>query len=128
MSSLVELKIDDTGAAEPERRWFSSTEMDLIVWYENEEIQRFELCYDKGVSEHVLIWNAEGGFEHLAVDDGEHVTALDYKESPIYVANGHIDIRHIHDQFAGSGGNLPNGLFAFIERKLMEHPANEYRA
>ena len=126
--TLIELEAAVSGAEKPHRRWFSSNEIDLIAWYENEGLARFELCYDKGISEHVLIWSSKSGFEHLAVDDGEKVEALDYKESPIYVADGHIDIKHIRDQFVGSAGNLPRDLFEFVEQKLSEFAANRPHA
>ena len=30
--------------------------MDLIVWYDDDSIARFELYYDKNTKEHVIIW------------------------------------------------------------------------
>ncbi|MFW5812247.1 MAG: hypothetical protein ACOCWS_04610, partial [Alkalispirochaetaceae bacterium] len=49
------------------RRWFTDEEMDLIVWYDGEDqeqIEGFQLCYDKEVLERALTWRPEAGFTH----------------------------------------------------------------
>ena len=127
MNRLVELGDADQAGREPGRRWFSSDEMDLIAWYTGGTVNRFELCYDKSTSEHVLIWDAGSGFEHLAVDDGERVSGLDYKETPIYVQDGHVDIEHIRNRFADSCSALPGDLYHIIGKKLLEFPCEDAR-
>jgi hypothetical protein len=56
------------------RRWFRSINMDLYVWYpqQNEkDILGFQLCYKLGNEEKALTWKKELGFIHNTVDDGE---------------------------------------------------------
>lgn len=97
-------------AGEPQRRWFSSNEMDLIVWLdEQQQLIGFELCYDKLHSEHALVWNAEQGLRHMAVDDGEG-RAGKYKASPILISNGLIDWPRLLPVLHRSLGTLPNSI------------------
>lgn len=57
---------------EPHRRWFTSTNIDLIVWFStNNAPTHFELCYDKQASEKALSWG-RFGFAHTAIDDGDN--------------------------------------------------------
>jgi hypothetical protein len=49
------------------RRWFRSINMDLYVWYpqQNEkDILGFQLCYKLGNEEKALTWKKELGFIH----------------------------------------------------------------
>ena len=50
LNALIELKGVQQIADERRRRWFSSTDMDRIVWYdEDDSIAGFELYYDKNI-------------------------------------------------------------------------------
>jgi hypothetical protein len=123
MSALTELKSVKQIAGEPRRQWFSSSDMDLIVWYDNgDSPMGFELYYDKNISEHVFIWRTHGGFNHMAVDDGEQKSVLEYKEAPILVPDNKTDPNRIKKLFEESCENLPGTLIAFVERKIMQHP------
>ena len=123
MHALVELKDSQRITDDRRRRWFSSTDVDLIVWYdEGESLVGFELYYDKNVREHVFIWRAESGFTHLAVDDGEQKPVLEYKEAPLLIPDGHADPNRIRKLFEGSCGNLPVELVTLVRRKLAQHP------
>lgn len=122
MSALIELQGTRQIADELRRRWFSSTDLDLIVWYdESDLISRFELYYDKNVQEHVLIWRAEGGFAHLAVDDGEQKPVLFYKETPILIPDGHVDPSRIMSLFEKSCQNLPAEVITLVRQKLVQY-------
>ena len=108
MNALLELKGIQQTANERRRRWFSSSDMDLIVWYnEGGSIAGFELYYDKNIREHVFIWRVESGLSHSAVDDGEQKPVLNYKEAPILIPDGHIDSNRIKNLFEGSCEKLP---------------------
>ncbi len=121
--ALVELKDSQRITDDRRRRWFSSTDVDLIVWYdEGESLVGFELYYDKNVREHVFIWRADSGFAHLAVDDGEQKPVLEYKEAPLLIPDGHVDPNRIRKLFEGSCGNLPVELVTLVRRKLAQHP------
>ena len=123
MNTLIETKNVQQTSAEHRRRWFSSADIDLIVWYDEEDsLIGFELYYDKNISEHVFIWRADGGFDHLAVDDGEQKSVLNYKEAPILIPDGHIDPNRIRTLFERSCENLPAEVVTLVRRKLVQHP------
>lgn len=123
MSTLIELSSTQQIPGERRRRWFSSTEIDLIVWYDKDEsIAEFELYYDKNIREHVFIWRADRGFSHLAVDDGEQKSALNYKQAPILIPDGHIELNRIRELFEGSCESLPTEISTLVRQKLEQHP------
>jgi len=97
--------------------------MDLIVWYdEGDSIAGFEFYYDKNIQEHVFIWQADSGFTHLAVDDGEQKPVLNFKETPILIPDGHIDPNRIRSLFEESCKLLPTEVVALVRQKLVQHP------
>ena len=117
MTRLVELNRDQTIAEN--RRWFSSNEMDVIIWIdENRSIKAFELYYDKNVNEHVLVWRDGSGFSHLAVDDGEQKPVLSYKETPILIPDGVFEADRIMRLFETTREDLPAELFKFVHHEL----------
>ena len=117
MTRLVELNRDQTIAEN--RRWFSSNEMDVIIWIdENRSIKAFELYYDKNVNEHVLVWRDGSGFSHLAVDDGEQKPVLNYKETPILIPDGVFEADRIMRLFETTREDLPAELFKFVHHEL----------
>ena len=129
MTALTEIKNVQQIAGESRRRWFSSADIDLIVWYEDGgSLIGFQLCYDKNTVEHAFYWRPDSGYGHMAVDDGEQNSVLNYKETPILVADGQIDANRIHNLFAGSCENLPTAVIDFVERKIMQHPNYVHRA
>ena len=104
------------------RRWFSSSEMDLIVWYgEGGSVAAFELYYDKNRAEHVLIWRAGHGFSHLAVDDGEQNPVFEYKEAPILIPDGEFDLGRIRERFEESSEKLPADIAGLVSGKLRQY-------
>jgi hypothetical protein len=106
-----------------QRRWFSSPEMDLILWYDdNKAVAGFELYYDKSLREHVFIWKAESGTTHLAVDDGEQKPVFEYKEAPILIPDGHVDPNRIWKLFEASSENVPHEIVTLVRQKLRQHP------
>lgn len=117
MIRLVELKGEQSIAEN--RRWFSSSDMDVIIWTdEDRSITAFELYYDKNVNEHVLVWRKGIGFSHLAVDDGEQKPVLNYKETPILVPDGRFDPDRIKRLFERVFGQLPAELSKFVRHEL----------
>jgi hypothetical protein len=117
VTRLVELSRDQTIAEN--RRWFSSNDMDLIIWIdENRSIRAFELYYDKNVNEHVLVWRDRSGFSHLAVDDGEQKPVFNYKETPILIPDGVFEADRIMRLFETTREDLPAELFKFVHHEL----------
>jgi hypothetical protein len=123
LKRLIELKEIQQSADNRRRRWFSSSEMDQIVWYdEGDSIAGFELYYDKNIREHVFIWQAERGFSHLAVDDGEQKPVLEYKEASILVPDGQVDPNRIRSLLDTSIEDLPAKVARLVREKLEEYP------
>lgn len=117
MSRLIELKSDQSLVGN--RRWFSSPEIDLIMWTDRiDSIVAFEFYYDKNIDEHVLLWRERSGFTHLAVDDGEQKPTLEYKRTPILVSDGNFDPDRIRSLFEGLCENLPADVAAGVRLRL----------
>ncbi|MBI1891742.1 MAG: hypothetical protein HYS18_13925 [Burkholderiales bacterium] len=104
---------------EPQRRWFTSNSMDLVVWCgDNGGPTGFQLCYDKGKFERALSWSQSGGYSHMAVDDGESGAALRYKSSPILIADGELNKMRLIRLFVANSAHLPQEIAAFVCEKL----------
>ena len=102
------------------RRWFSSREEDLIVWYSADgKIFGFQLCYDRQGRERALTWNSEHGFAHNLIDDGEAV-GMAHKQSPILVADGLFDAAAISGLFGEICQRVPPDIAEFVSKKLAE--------
>ncbi len=113
---------------EARRRWFCSSDFDLIVWYLDEtHISGFELSYDKQRGEHALVWHQKSGFRHMAVDDGEQAPGK-HKATPILQHNSGCDVRRIHRAIAAERDALPPEISGLLLQKLMEHPDYEVEA
>jgi hypothetical protein len=117
VTRLVELKRDQSIAEN--RRWFSSSDMDVIIWLdESRSITAFELYYDKNVNEHVLVWRNGFGFSHLAVDDGEQKPVHNYKEAPILIPDGVFEADRVRRMFETTREDLPAELFKIVYHEL----------
>ncbi len=105
------------------RRWFSSADFDLIVWYDLDgDIFGFELCYDKLRRERSVVWRPGAGFEYMIVDDGEQRPGK-HKASPVLVPDGPFDARRIHAALAMECVSLPEEISTYVLRTLERHPS-----
>jgi hypothetical protein len=105
---------------EPRRRWFTSPNIDLFIWVNDQDAPTgFQLCYDKQHREHALTWTEGSGFSHMAIDGGESRPAR-YKGAPILVANGEIDAREILEGFLSEAKSLPVEFVQMVETKVRE--------
>jgi hypothetical protein len=119
MNELVEIIHVRQVPGDPRRRWFSSDDMDLIVWYDDSDAPiGFQLCYDKLRSERALRWEPEFGYRHTAIDNGESNISPRYKATPILVADGHFDARRVADIFTASSRHIPPDIAQFVSLKL----------
>ena len=99
---------------EPRRRWFSSSSLDLFIWYDDDDsIIQFQLCYDKGPAEKALTWHHERGIMHHAVDDGENRT-FRMKGSPIMINDDEFDTEDILSKFRELAGDIEYATVNFI--------------
>lgn len=108
---------------ESKRRWFSSEEFDLIVWIAADGTPSgFELCYDKARQEKSIRWTSDGGFHHMAIDDGEQRPGK-YKSSPVLTADGAFDAHRVHGRLTTLRHYLPAEVAGFVFDALESHPA-----
>jgi len=103
---------------EPARRWFSSKELDLIVWLSPTGSPiGFQFCYDKGKSEHAVTWTKSGSLTHSQVDSGE-VDPLQPKATPILQPDGSFNAPLLIQRLRAARGTLPDELLALVVSKL----------
>jgi hypothetical protein len=115
---LREIKPSRQIPGEPRRRWFTSSNIDLIVWLDDAESPTgFQLCYDKEHHEHALTWTRRAGYSHMAVDPGEPRPAR-HKATPILVADGNFDAKRILEEFRREARSLPPELAQLVEQRL----------
>lgn len=115
---LRELKHTRQIAGESKRRWFTSDDMDLIVWFdEQEQPLNFELCYNKLTREKALRWSAASGFTHWLVDSGENLPGR-HKASPVYFAADTLGTSTLKAQFMHEGAHLPPVVRDFVLKTL----------
>lgn len=104
------------------RRWFTSEDMDLIIWLNNDQsFAGFELCYNKRHKEHSLTFKAGRGYNHMKVDDGEQRPGR-HKGTPVLVANGSFDVKNIYSLFANESRNLPAEVVNYVLQHIERHP------
>ena len=102
---------------EKRRRWFTSLDMDLILWFDAEHNPvSFELCYNKQTHEKSLRWRASG-IEHSVVDSGENNPGR-YKSTPMLRDANHFDAAMIKSLFAAECTNLPPDIVEFVVKAL----------
>ena len=122
MDALREVENPRQLAAEPRRRWFSSEQLDLIVWWNDAGLPvGFQLCYGKPIAEHALTWTADAGFTHARVDDGESV-GFHHKATPILVPDGDLDLARLEQTFREASQRVPKDVVALVVRALLRHP------
>ena len=120
MAALTEVVDVRQVPGEARRRWFTSDDLDLIVWYAPSGVpETFQLCYDKPRAERALTWRPETGFRHMAVDDGEGVD-FKWKGTPILVPDGAFDPERLRRRFEQSSVDVPGDVVGLVTTKLAE--------
>jgi len=106
---------------EAHRRWFSSPELDLIVWCDHHGAPvAFQLCYDKGRNERALTWEPATGLVHSAVDDGEWEIGMRYKATPVLLDDDPFDVPRLAARFAAASAELPADIAVFVRERLLD--------
>lgn len=105
------------------KRWYTSSDMDLFVWFRNNVPVRFQLTHDKGRIEKAICWDSHRGFSHYLVDSGETFPDS-YKQSPVLIGLcERQDIAAIAREFHSACEKIDTGVSDFIFAHLMELPA-----
>jgi hypothetical protein len=113
------------GARQPpgerQRRWFSAPAADLFIWtLDDATVSAFEFCYGQPNDEHALRWDAEAGFTHTRIDDGEG--AAHEHRTPIAVPDGAFDPATVALEFERLAAGLEPALYRFILVRLWGLP------
>ncbi len=105
------------------KRWFTSRDMDLFVWFRKTEPVRFQLCYNKQNSEKAISWDFHCGFRHYRVDSGE-TNPDQHKQTPLLIdLCDQQNLAVIARDFLAACEYIDIGLTDFIYARLMEHPS-----
>jgi len=105
------------------RRWFRSPQMDLFLWYDEEEKTRilgFQLCHRNKDRESALTWRMGEGLSFQGVDDGD--TPGNMKETPILTEESEpYDLEKIRNEFSQISGkveeHLRQGILSVLDGK-----------
>lgn len=121
MTALQEVTHTRQVPGESPRRWFTSDDMDLVVWYGGPgHITAFQLCYDKGRAERAITWREHHpGLEHRGVDDGES-RELNHKMSPVLVPDGELRAGDVLADFRAASTALPAEIVALVSERLAD--------
>ena len=103
------------------RRWYTDADNDLIVWFEQDSIVGFQLCYDKATTERAITWFRKGGFVHTRVDSGEPAMGGP-KRTPVLISDGVFDCDAVCDRFRRIAVRVEPDIADFIVKKLLEYP------
>ena len=117
---LREIKETGQRRGERKKRWFSNSNMDLFIWFDDDdEIVSYQLTYDKPNAEKALTWSAEHGFSHTGVDDGTRPGK--HPGSPLLVANGAFEAAKILALLKENSGELHPSVTNFIVLGIEEY-------
>lgn len=101
------------------RRWFTSEDLDLIVWLGPRGMPHgFQLCYGKKErNERAVTWWPERGLTHSVVDDGAG-SSLKVKGTPTLAAGGDFDAAGVLARFLATKGELQPEFVDFVAQRL----------
>jgi hypothetical protein len=123
---LLEIRNARQVPGESRRRWFFSHEMDLLVWFDDEDRPTaFQLCYGKYRNERAVRWKTGLGFTHYRVDDGESESGGIAGGAPLLMADGVFHATRVLERFRELSAEVPGDIAEFVSARLREHP--EYR-
>ncbi len=105
---------------EPFRRWFFSNDLDLVVWYKDNTIYGFQLCYDVQGNQRALTWFIDKGFTHNKVDEGDTVPGK--PKTAILLPDGIFDNVKIANQFEKASIRIDANVREIVYNILMEYP------
>ncbi len=117
---LTEVKNARQIPGEGHRRWFRDGYFDLIVWYRDDKIEGFQLCYDTRDKPRAITWRASSGYSHDGIDDGERSFAM--KMTPILVPDGTFEKDVIAERFKEASGTIDKEISSLVHRVLKDYP------
>ncbi len=119
---LVEIKHVRQARDDARRRWFTSPELDLTLWYDKQDkLLGWQFCYDKSHAEHALSWYLAAGYAHTAVDDGEAHGAMKFKSTPVMAKKAAMDKARVLALFVDNSQQLPASIVQDICRQIEDY-------
>lgn len=117
---LREIKGLDQKRGELRKRWFTDSNMDLILWINDEdEIVSYHLTYNKPADEKALTWSDEHGFSHFSVDDGARPGR--HPASPLLVDDGLFESTNVVAMLKENSDELNPSIVNFIVSGIEDH-------
>ena len=109
---------------EQHRRWFSSDDFDLIVWFDAlGAIEQFELCYDRSDVERALTWSLTHGYRYWRVDTGD-ASGYMYGMTPILEPDStEFPKDRVIATFVEATDALDPAIRSFVVQRLQEATA-----
>lgn len=118
MDLLEEIRAVRQNRGERKRRWFTSVQMDLYVWFGWWGAPvKFQLCYNKHRQEKVLTWSKANGYSHENIDPGEPA-GVGHKATAILVNTATAVEGSLGETFAAASINVPDRIRCFVLGKL----------
>ena len=101
------------------RRWFTSKDMDLYVWYdENFTVSSFQLSSSDVSGEYLISWSTEEGLGFSRTLN--HFSgALNYKGSTLLKTNPRFCLKQIFNNFISHSKRINRELVRFIINTLI---------
>lgn len=115
---LRQIKDVRQSSREGHKQWYTSSEIDLFIWYDGATISAFHLIYDKSKVERALIWNRLGKTLHVTVEDG--VRPGRYPSSPLMTDQAPFDKRGLLALLAAQTQDIDVSIEALL-RKVVEN-------
>lgn len=92
---------------------------ELLVWLDDEQdLEGFQLCYDRKRHERALTWTRTDGLKHVTVDQGESSPLKN--QTPLLYCDGTFDKETILEQFRLASGLVPRAIAEFVVKKISE--------
>lgn len=103
---------------ESPRRWFTSKEMELIVWLNtNGRPHGFQLCFGKrGRDEKAVTYWPGRGLSAASIDEGSEPVGI--KASPTLAPNEPVELPAVLAQFLAVSAEVPEDIRALVSKEL----------
>ena len=108
------------------RRSFTDSDMDLYVWFKDQEPERFHLTYNKKGRSHSISWDNETGFEKWRFAQIEALASMlgfPTMFDALFMQDcGEISASLLANRFLHASENIAPWLADFIYARLLEYP------
>lgn len=104
------------------KRWFTDSNMDLFIWFENKILVCFQLSYNKQQQEISLSWHIETGFTHNLVKSTKYHTIHGASATTLSEGEHGLDTASIAREFLQASDQIEVSLADFIFARLIEVP------